>query len=545
MTPGSSSAEHDLQKHSAGKSDALWRSLFSLLGPFRLKYLTILLISSVLAGMEGLFHPLLVRSIFDQVVGKHDFRRFVLLIIIYLAFGVFITVATSAAALWSKSLENRIVKSLSVRLLTSFYQQEYASILANGYGYYISRISGDVRDGLVPLLSLIQTIINQAVLLAALSFVLVYLSWKAFLFLAAIIPIAAVAGALLGKRIKELTAREREQEGSVLATLTKALGAFRMVNSFQLLGKTVHLFDNKLGDYLATSYQRYRITRLFQGLNALITVLCDFLSLFVGALFVLKGALTFGGYLAFVNAFWRAVGALTQLFKSVPDLHNFGVILKRITSFLAFSPAAYYQIGSEPSLKDAGFSYGDRKILSNLSLRLFRGERVVIVGPNGSGKTTLANILSGFLAPCEGKVFLPERIRSATLPISFPPLKVKDLITDAELVSAVGLDDTTLELYADELSAGQQQKLAISLVLSQEADLYIIDEPLANLDPISRDKVMDLILEKTKEKTLVVIMHGSEEHHKHFDRVIKIGFAPDATDNQFEDSLMMGQVNRL
>ncbi|HET9364992.1 MAG TPA: ABC transporter ATP-binding protein, partial [Candidatus Angelobacter sp.] len=487
----------------------------------------------------GLFHPLLVRSIFDQVVVKHDFKHFVFLIIIYLTFGVFITITTTATALWSKSLENQIVQNLSGRLLTSFYQQEYASILTNGYGYYISRISGDIRDGLVPLLSLIQTIINQAVLLAALSFVLVYLSWKAFLFLAAIIPVASVAGALLGKRIKKLTAKEREQEGSVLATLAKALSAFRMVKNFQLLGKTVHLFDNKLGDYLSTSYQRYRITRLFQGLNGLITVLCDFLSLFVGALFVLKGALTFGGYLAFVNAFWRAVGALTQLFKSVPDLHSFGAILTRIVSFLAFSSAAYYQSGPEPSIKDVGFSYGDRKILTELSLRLSPGEKVVIVGPNGSGKTTLANILSGHLAPYEGKVVLPERIRSITLPISFPPLKVKDLVTDAEVLSEVGLDGAALELWADELSAGQQQKLAISLVLSQEADLYIIDEPLANLDPDSRDKMIDLILKTTKEKTLVMIMHGAEEHHKRFDRVIRIGFASNAADNQFEQSLVI------
>ena len=79
-----------------------------------------------------------------------------------------------------------------------------------------------------------------------------------------------------------------------------------------------------------------------------------------------------------------------------------------------------------------------------------------------------------------------------------------------------------LEAFADELSAGQQQKLAISLALSQEADLYVIDEPLANLDPESRDTAINLILERTKEKTLVLVMHGSEEYHKLFDRVIRI-----------------------
>jgi ATP-binding cassette subfamily B protein len=109
------------------------------------------------------------------------------------------------------------------------------------------------------------------------------------------------------------------------------------------------------------------------------------------------------------------------------------------------------------------------------------------------------------------------------LPILFPPLKVKDLVDDTYLLSAFRLQDQAmLEAFADELSAGQQQKLALSLALSQEADLYIIDEPLANLDPESRDIAINLILERTKGKTLILVMHGSEEYHKLFDRVIKM-----------------------
>ena len=77
---------------------------------------------------------------------------------------------------------------------------------------------------------------------------------------------------------------------------------------------------------------------------------------------------------------------------------------------------------------------------------------------------------------------LPERISSVTPPISFPPLKVKDLVHDTRLLSAFRLrDKNVLESLADELSAGQQQKLALSLALSKDPDLYIIDEPLANL----------------------------------------------------------------
>ena len=127
------------------------------------------------------------------------------------------------------------------------------------------------------------------------------------------------------------------------------------------------------------------------------------------------------------------------------------------------------------------------------------------------------------MAPSHGDIVLPKRISSVTLPITFPPLKVKDLVSDTKLLSAFRLrDQAVLDAFADELSAGQQQKLALSLALSQEADLYVIDEPLANLDPESRDTAINLILERTREKNLILVMHGSEEYHKLLDRVIRM-----------------------
>jgi ATP-binding cassette, subfamily B, bacterial MsbA len=212
-----------------------------------------------------------------------------------------------------------------------------------------------------------------------------------------------------------------------------------------------------------------------------------------------------------------------QLFNRMADFHTVWAVIERIRSFLSTPANVYYRLGRAPSVSNISFAYGDTPTLADFSLQLSPGEQVVIMGPNGSGKTTLANILSGFLAPSHGDVVLPEKISSVTLPISFPPLKVKDLVSDATLLTAFHLQEKpVLEAFADELSAGQQQKLAVSLALSQDADLYVIDEPLANLDPESRDTAINLILERTKEKTLVLVMHGSEEYHKLFDRVIRI-----------------------
>ena len=507
------------------------RVLFRLLGEFRFAYLGVVIVSSVLSGIEGILQPLLVKFIFDEAVIKGDFRQFVMLTGAYVGLGLFINLSRTGTSLWSKSLENRIVKSMSGRILQSYYRKEYATVLQNGHGYFINRIYGDLREGVIPLLTLIQSTVNQTVLLVSFSIVLIYLQWQAFLLLAALIPISAAVGARLGKRIKALTSEEREQEGAVLSILSKALGAFRMVNVFGLLSRTVRTYDRRLDDYLSTNYKRYKVTRVFQALNDSTMVISDFLSMFVGALFVLRGALSFGGYLAFVNTFWRAVTTLMQLFNRLADFHAFGVITKRVASSLSAPSTRYYETGRAPALEKVCFSYGGTPILQDFSLRLSAGERVVLVGPNGSGKTTLANILSGYLAPSQGEVVLPEKINSITLPLLFPPLKVKDLITDTDLLSAFKLQDQeVLDAFAEELSAGQQQKLALSMALSQEADLYVLDEPLANLDQESRDTAMSLILERTRGKTLVLVMHGSAEYHKFFDRVVRIDLLSESED---------------
>jgi ABC-type bacteriocin/lantibiotic exporter with double-glycine peptidase domain len=506
---------------------SLLKRFFELLGRFKFEYACLLSVSSLLSATEGILHPLLMKSIFDEVVVQRSFNRFLFLVISYLALGLVLNFGATAAALWTKSLENRLVKTISRQLLESYYQKEYASVLQNGYGYFVNRIYGDLREGFVPLLTLVQTTVRQAVLLIALMSVLVYLQWQAFVIVAAIIPISSAIGALLGKRIKTLTSQEREQEGSVQSVLNKALGAFRMVKAFSLQPQTVPVFENRLGEYLATSYRRYRVSRGFQALNDLTMITSDFLSMFVGALFVLRGSLTFGGYLAFVNSFWRAVTTLMQIFNRIADYHTYGAITERITAFLSLPTTARYRSGEAPSLANLRFAYNGKPVLNDFSLELSPGERVVLVGPNGCGKTTLANILSGYLAPSQGEMILPDRISSVTLPISFPPLKVKDLVSDTNLLTAFKLRNSeVMESFADELSAGQQQKLALSLALSQDADLYIIDEPLANLDPESRDTAINLILDKTNGKTLVLVMHGSEEYHTLFDRVIKIDSKP-------------------
>src|SRR5215471_13671499 len=116
------------------------RVLFELLVGFRLEYSSLVFVSSLMSALEGLLHPLLIKSIFDEGVIKGGFRKFLILVISYLALGLFLNLVNTGAALWGKSLENRLVKIMSQRMLESYYKTEYASVLRNGHGYFINRV---------------------------------------------------------------------------------------------------------------------------------------------------------------------------------------------------------------------------------------------------------------------------------------------------------------------------------------------------------------------------------------------------------------------
>jgi ATP-binding cassette subfamily B protein len=488
---------------------SLW-ALIKLMGNMRAEYLSILGLLVAMSAVEGILHPLLVKAIFDQGVIRGKFHAFIYLSCAYLVLGLIVNLISTIIDIWNKSFENRILARLTHQMLVGYYGRDYASILRDGEGYFINRIYGDLREGVLPLLALVQIIASRVVLVISSSLVLIYLSWKAFLIIGALIPISAGVGTLLRRKIEELTTQEREQDGAVLAVLSKALAAFKIVKIFHLEPQTTAALDHRMEEYFATTYRRYKVSRLFQTLNGSMMVLSDFLSMFVGALFVLKGSLSFGAYLAFVNTFWRAVSSLIQTFGHITDFYGLSVIMNRIVSFQSLQASPYYVRGPSLSLNNISFAYNDKPILESVCMRLLQGEKVLIAGPNGSGKTTLANILAGYLAPARGEITLPNRISAMTLPIVFPPLKVGELRIDDSLLKAFDLHALDIhEIFANDLSAGQQQKLAIALALSCDADLYIFDEPLANLDRNSKTIAMDVIMERTRGKMLVLIMHDS------------------------------------
>ena len=175
--------------------------------------------------------------------------------------------------------------------------------------------------------------------------------------------------------------------------------------------------------------------------------------------------------------------------------------------------------------RDLSKSFDNRVILDNVNIKIERGKIVGLLGKNGQGKTTLIKLINDLLTPTSGEVLINGKkpsIESKKI-ISYLPertyfdksMRVSDIIkyfkefydNFNEEKALKLLDDLELDknLCLAKMSKGMQEKVELILVMSREADLYILDEPLGGVDPATRDYILDTILSNFKDGASVII----------------------------------------
>ena len=170
-------------------------------------------------------------------------------------------------------------------------------------------------------------------------------------------------------------------------------------------------------------------------------------------------------------------------------------------------------------------SYGSFCALKNLNLEIGKGHIVGLLGPNGSGKTTLIKIVAGLLTATSGRVaigghepgvhtksivsYLPERpYFNSWMKVSECLDYFCDFYTDfdrslAEQMLADLSVPTSAKLKT--LSKGTKEKVQLVLVMARRAELYILDEPIAGVDPVARDYILNTIISNYREDATVLI----------------------------------------
>ncbi len=225
-------------------------------------------------------------------------------------------------------------------------------------------------------------------------------------------------------------------------------------------------------------------------------------------------------------------------------------------------------------LDDVGFAYGETPVLDRVRLAVGRGELVCIVGPNGAGKSTLIRLMAGLLAPDAGTVSLfgadPATApraqlarRMAYVPQEYRltfPFSLRDVVLMGryphrrrgllDVESAADLDIAREAMVRcdvadladrrfDELSGGERRRALLAQAFCQEAELVLLDEPTASLDPAHAIAVLESVRAEIerREAAAVVVTHDLNLASRFADRLVVVHDRGIAADGPPQDVL--------
>ena len=169
--------------------------------------------------------------------------------------------------------------------------------------------------------------------------------------------------------------------------------------------------------------------------------------------------------------------------------------------------------------------FGKTAALDNISLKLEPGRVIGLLGPNGSGKTTLIKLANGLLTPSEGEILIDGEAPSPKtkaivsylsdkeyLPEWMSAKQLMDFFADfyadfdreraKEMLTRLGIDET---MRIKQMSKGTREKVQLILVMSRQAKLYLLDEPIGGVDPATRDYILDTIIRNYNPEAAVLI----------------------------------------
>lgn len=194
------------------------------------------------------------------------------------------------------------------------------------------------------------------------------------------------------------------------------------------------------------------------------------------------------------------------------------------------------------NIEELTFSYNHANVLQHVNLAVETGEFIGIMGPNGGGKTTLLKLIMGFLEPTHGEVFVNGKIgyvpQVQKTDRDFP-ISVYELILLGALskTNAIGtfpqsvkdhantlMDRLNLTRYKNimfgRLSGGLAQRALLARALLSDPDILLLDEPTANIDPISTKVIFEILEELRGKKTILLITHDLSTIIERVDRVV-------------------------
>ena len=436
--------------------------------------------------------------------------------------------------------------------------QIYSKIVSLPIGFFsnerkgdvMARMSGDVTEVENSVMSSLDMMFKNPIMIIACLTMMIALSWQLTLFVLVLLPIAGLIMGGVGKRLKRVSLEGQNQWGVMLSNIEETIGGLRIVKAFNAEDKVSRRFEGENETFRSIQTRMNRRYVLAHPMSEFLGTLTIAIVLWFGGTLILGGhsSITAPKFIYYMVIFYSIINPAKDLSKASYAIQRGLASMQRIDKILTAEnpikspdhPTPLTEMKDGIQYKDVRFRYGDAWVIDGVSLDIKRGQTVALVGQSGSGKTTMADLLPRFYDVQEGSICIDGTdirqfnitdlrglmgnvnqeailfndsfynnitfgVENATREQVEEAARIANAY-DFIMASEQGFD-TNIGDRGCKLSGGQRQRISIARAILKNPPILILDEATSALDTESEHLVQDALDKLMRNRTTLVIAH--------------------------------------
>ena len=486
----------------------------------------------------------------SHVLETHGASRILFILAVYLvATTILRVIAMYLSYYYMIPIRTGVVRDLRNQINDKIISLPLAFFTEERKGDILSRISGDVNEIEFSIMSSLDMLFKNPIMILVYVTGMFIISWQLTLFVLVLLPAAGYVMGQIGKKLKRSSFLGQQQWGMLMSQVEETLSGLRIIKAFNAEDKISKRFHEQNEIFRKITHRIFCRQQLAHPMSELLGTVAIAIVLWYGGSLILNGHGSIEGasFIYFLTIFYLLINPAKDLSKSVysiqkglASIERIDKILKAESNILDPEHPHPVHLNDRIEYQDVWFKYNEQWVIKGANIKIPKGKTVALVGQSGSGKSTLADLLPRFYDVQKGQISIDGvDIREANLKnirelmgivnqeailfndsffnnIAFGVKQAtrQEVENAAKIANAhdfiIQSENGYKTIIGDrgcKLSGGQRQRISIARAVLKNPPILILDEATSALDTESERLVQDALDHLMKNRTTLVIAH--------------------------------------